>query len=141
MEYLVRDVYREHLNNTLTALQSGALRNSYFGWGGVNLNTDASGNPRAVDLTVTSDDQTNSLVVSCTEQLYADMAALVEEMTKAGVLLAAGGLDRNGTHMSAAGGKVSFTHVIGYAFMWTMLASFLLLGAAISMSLADRRAA
>jgi len=33
------------------------------------------------------------------------------------------------------------THVIGYAFMWTMLASFLLLGAAISMSLADRRAA
>jgi MFS family permease len=33
------------------------------------------------------------------------------------------------------------THVIGYAFMWTMLASFLLLGAALSMSLADRRAA
>jgi len=33
------------------------------------------------------------------------------------------------------------THVIGYAFMWTMLASFLLLGAALSMSLVDRRAA
>jgi MFS family permease len=33
------------------------------------------------------------------------------------------------------------THLIGYAFMWTMLASFLLLGAALSMSLVDRRAA
>jgi predicted MFS family arabinose efflux permease len=33
------------------------------------------------------------------------------------------------------------THVIGYAFMWTMLASFLLLGAALSMSLTDRRVA
>jgi len=32
------------------------------------------------------------------------------------------------------------THAIGYAFMWTMLASLLLLGAALSMSLTDRRA-
>ena len=33
------------------------------------------------------------------------------------------------------------THAIGYAFMWTMLASLLLLGAALSMSLTDRRVA
>jgi hypothetical protein len=33
------------------------------------------------------------------------------------------------------------THAIGYAFMWMMLASFFLLGTALSMSLADRRAA
>src|SRR4029077_9090300 len=32
------------------------------------------------------------------------------------------------------------THAIGYAFMWTMLASFLLLGAALSMRLVERRA-
>src|SRR5262245_12697095 len=44
-----------------------------------------------------------------TEQLHADMAVLVEEMTKAGVLLAAGGLDMNGTRVSASGGKVTVT--------------------------------
>ncbi|PYN40226.1 MAG: hypothetical protein DMD95_22420, partial [Candidatus Rokuibacteriota bacterium] len=32
-------------------------------------------------------------------------------------------------------------HGIGYAFMWTMLASLLLLGSALSMSLTDRRVA
>ena len=42
------------------------------------------------------------------EQLYKDMAELVEEMTRAGVLLAAGGLDR-GTHISAFGGKMTLT--------------------------------
>jgi len=33
------------------------------------------------------------------------------------------------------------THGIGYAFMWTILASLLLLGSALSMSLTDRRVA
>jgi len=33
------------------------------------------------------------------------------------------------------------THAIGYRFMWTMLAAFLLLGAALSMGLVERRAA
>ena len=32
------------------------------------------------------------------------------------------------------------THAIGYAFMWMMLASFLLIGAALSMRLVERRA-
>ncbi len=31
------------------------------------------------------------------------------------------------------------THAIGYAFMWMMLASFLLIGAALSMRLVERR--
>lgn len=43
------------------------------------------------------------------ESLYAKMDELIQEMTKAGVLLAAGGLDPNGTHTSASGGKVTFT--------------------------------
>ena len=42
------------------------------------------------------------------EQLYADMAKLVEEMTRAGVLLATGGLDR-GTHITASGGNMTVT--------------------------------
>jgi predicted MFS family arabinose efflux permease len=33
------------------------------------------------------------------------------------------------------------THAIGYRFMWMMLASFLLLGAALSMRLVERRVA
>ena len=42
-------------------------------------------------------------------QLYQDMASLIEEMTKAGVLLAAGGLDLNGTRVVAEGGKITVT--------------------------------
>jgi predicted MFS family arabinose efflux permease len=33
------------------------------------------------------------------------------------------------------------THAVGYRYMWMMLASFLLLGAALSMRLVERRAA
>jgi hypothetical protein len=44
-----------------------------------------------------------------THQLYEDMARLVEEMTRAGVLLATGGLDMDGTHVVASGGKITAT--------------------------------
>jgi hypothetical protein len=43
------------------------------------------------------------------ERVFAEMAKLVEEMSKAGVLLAAGGLDPVGTHVSASGGKITVT--------------------------------
>ena len=42
------------------------------------------------------------------EQLYADMGRVVEELTRAGVLLATGGLDR-GTHVTASGGNIRLT--------------------------------
>ena len=42
------------------------------------------------------------------EQLHAEMGRFVEELTRAGVLLAAGGLDR-GTHVTSSGGNVTFT--------------------------------
>ena len=42
------------------------------------------------------------------EQLYAEMGRFVEELTRAGVLLATGGLGR-GTHVTASGGNVMFT--------------------------------
>jgi hypothetical protein len=41
-------------------------------------------------------------------QLYAEMGRFIEELTRAGVLLATGGLDR-GVHMSTSGGKVTVT--------------------------------
>jgi hypothetical protein len=43
------------------------------------------------------------------EQLYAEMGRFIEELTRSGVLLATGGLDLNGTHMSASAGKVTLT--------------------------------
>lgn len=43
------------------------------------------------------------------EQLYADMAVFVQELSRAGVLLATGGLDLHGTHISASGGKAVLT--------------------------------
>jgi hypothetical protein len=42
------------------------------------------------------------------ERLYAEMGAFVEELSSAGGLRATGGLGQ-GTHMSAAGGKATFT--------------------------------
>ncbi len=41
------------------------------------------------------------------QQLYAEMGRFVEELTQAGVLLATGGLDTNGTHIKATDGKVT----------------------------------
>ena len=42
------------------------------------------------------------------EAMFAEMGKLVEELARAGVLLATGGLDR-GAHIKSAGGKVTIT--------------------------------
>jgi hypothetical protein len=42
------------------------------------------------------------------DQMYADMGRFVEELSRVGVLLATGGLDR-GTHVTAADGNITFT--------------------------------
>jgi hypothetical protein len=42
------------------------------------------------------------------EQMYADMGRFVEELSRVGVLLATGGLDR-GTHVTASGGNITLT--------------------------------
>jgi hypothetical protein len=43
------------------------------------------------------------------DKLVVEMDRLVEEMTRKGVLLAAGGLDPVGTHVTSSGGKVTVT--------------------------------
>ncbi|MFB4296330.1 YciI family protein [Actinomadura sp. NTSP31] len=43
------------------------------------------------------------------EKTQAEMGAFIAEMAKAGVLLATGGLEPGGTHISASGGKVTVT--------------------------------
>ena len=42
------------------------------------------------------------------EHLFAEMARFVEELTRAGVLLATGGLD-HGTHVTSSGGSITLT--------------------------------
>jgi hypothetical protein len=41
------------------------------------------------------------------EALYAEMGRFVDEMSKAGVLLATGGLAMEGSHVTASGGKIT----------------------------------
>jgi hypothetical protein len=43
------------------------------------------------------------------QQLYAEMGRFIEELANAGVLLATGGLDPNGTHIKATDGQISVT--------------------------------
>jgi hypothetical protein len=43
------------------------------------------------------------------EKLFAEMGRFIEEMTKAGVLLATGGLEPNGTRITSSGGKITVT--------------------------------
>jgi hypothetical protein len=43
------------------------------------------------------------------EKLFAEMGRFIEEMTRAGVLLATGGLEPGGVHIKSSGGKVTVT--------------------------------
>jgi hypothetical protein len=43
------------------------------------------------------------------ETMMAEMDRLVEEMTRKGVLLAAGGLDPSGTRVTSSGGRITVT--------------------------------
>lgn len=42
-------------------------------------------------------------------ELYDEMGRFIEELSQAGVLLATGGLDPNGPHIRASGGKITLT--------------------------------
>ena len=51
---------------------------------------------------------TNGPATTPDQQVFEEMGRFVEELSRNGVLLAAGGLD-SGTHVSSAGGTVTFT--------------------------------
>ena len=59
-------------------------------------------------LMMTTNDQENPSAPP-TPEMYAEMGKLIEEMTKAGVLLATGGLDANGIRIQNKGGKITVT--------------------------------
>jgi hypothetical protein len=49
----------------------------------------------------------NAPVRTPDQELYAEMGRFVDELSKAGVLIATGGLAMDGTHVSAKGGQVT----------------------------------
>jgi len=51
----------------------------------------------------------NNPVTPPSPEMYAAMDKLIEEMTKAGVLLATGGLSPNPVQIKSSGGKISIT--------------------------------
>ncbi len=90
---LVKDVYREHINNNpvggVTGGSSGFSPFSPFGGfsrrsrSSANQNVDANGNPRAVDLSIGVDDRSNSLVVMCSKAMYEDVKKLADSLDDA----------------------------------------------------------
>jgi hypothetical protein len=74
---LIKDVYRELLNNQFDLVGKGALRNSFL-YGIRSVNTDQSGKPRGGDLSVSYDDQTKTVYVNCNQNLYEEIDKLVK---------------------------------------------------------------
>jgi type II secretion system protein D len=83
---IIKDVYREHINNNPSATTVGGFPGFGFGRrGGAPLqqNVDANGNPRGVDLSVGIDDTSNRLIVSCSEKMYKEIETLVGKLDMA----------------------------------------------------------
>jgi type II secretion system protein D len=74
---ILRDVYREYINNNPVPGQRGG--GGPFA-GAINRNLDASGNPRAVSLSISVDDGTNSLILATTTTMYNDINGLVKQL-------------------------------------------------------------
>jgi general secretion pathway protein D len=82
---VIKEVYREYTNNNPVPGQVGGFPGFGFGGrgrgaGAQNANVDASGNPRAVGLSVGVDAQANRLIVNCTESLYEDIQKLADNL-------------------------------------------------------------
>jgi type II secretion system protein D len=82
---VLKEVYREHINNNPSFAQGAfPVGGRRFGFGGLqNLNLDANGNPRAVDLSIGVDDRSNRLIVTCTEAMYKEIETLVKRLDDA----------------------------------------------------------
>src|SRR5262249_13571817 len=79
---VIRDIYKDSINSNNTQVSGNGNRNPFF-FGGPQNNqrlTDASGNPRPAALTLTTEEQTNSLIVHCSDTLYKDISKLVETL-------------------------------------------------------------
>ncbi|HEY1860370.1 MAG TPA: secretin N-terminal domain-containing protein, partial [Gemmataceae bacterium] len=79
---MLKDVYREQINNNPTNNQLGGGARAFGIALRGNQNVDAAGNPRPVNLTVATDDRNNTLIVNCSEKLFEEIQTLVDEVEK-----------------------------------------------------------
>lgn len=63
----IKELYQEHLNNTLSVIKNGSLRNKFL-------------DTRPIDLAVDADDQTNTMFVTCSESTYKWIKKLAESL-------------------------------------------------------------
>src|SRR5208282_2287235 len=83
---IIRDVYRESINNNPSVTTVGGFPG--FGFIGQRTrgldvqNVDANGNPKGVSLSIGVDDQTNTLILQCSQALHDDIKKLVTQLEK-----------------------------------------------------------
>jgi hypothetical protein len=77
---VLRGAYREDVNNNPLG---GAAGGGRFRTPVPNQNIGPDGQPRAVTLSVAVDDQTNSLIVQCNDNMFEDIHQLVDQLEKA----------------------------------------------------------
>jgi type II secretion system protein D len=82
VEDIIKDIYREQMDQNPDASRARGGRGAMFAAFAPNRNVDANGNPRAVNLTVSVDYRTNSLILHTTSGLYKDIKALAEDLDK-----------------------------------------------------------
>jgi type II secretory pathway component GspD/PulD (secretin) len=78
---VIKDVYREKMNNNPAPGQVGGFRGFRFGgFGNQNANIGPDGQPRGVSLSVGVDEKTNSLIVNCPKALFEDITKLCAQL-------------------------------------------------------------
>jgi hypothetical protein len=79
--YILRDIFRESMNNNARGGQFGGIAGILAGNNQAPvLNIDANGNPKGFVLTMSYDNNTNSLIVACPQPMYDDIKKLVGQM-------------------------------------------------------------
>ena len=82
---IVREVFREYTNQA-SSQSSGQSSNPFAMFGmqqGRQQPLDASGRPKPVQLSLSYDDRTNSIVVACPTKIYTEVSTLVKQLDDA----------------------------------------------------------
>jgi type II secretion system protein D len=85
LAYILRDVYREYMNNNPSPGRGGPLTSFANALSGnqPKLGLDPYGGTQGVSLSLGVDDHTNSLIVNCNEKMFKDVKTLVDAMEEA----------------------------------------------------------
>ena len=83
---IVREVFREYTNSAASQSSSSQSGNPFAMFGlqqGRQQPLDASGRPKQVQLSLSYDDRTNSIVVACPQKIYNEVSLLVKQLDDA----------------------------------------------------------